>query len=601
MKNASESRDSSARREARSGNTAGWSTDQTGRRQDVRHEASSISRAKKSRSSAPPETDKLVSVCCARRLIYAADAGGPKAACEMIFDTSQGHHHSVEVDPVELQRPAAVIAKAINQTALYPLDETALGAQVRASTESNPPMVTMTTVSGWKDRGAARAFVTPGRSFGPGRGSYRYASSEDHASGGGQLGSVRGNLKGWRKHVGRYLEMSTAGRVLLGAVMAAPLLRLANIPESWIMLLCGGSTSGKSTLLAGVASFQGAETTINPRTSERRFTELAARHNDLLMPVGDLSQLPKGDRRQVLHRLTMDSTSGAGRSVSRAVRGSLPDLTFTTIAAASAEHSSVEIAREAGVPRLPGEQVRCFDLPPGKEGYFDRTGRSGLAADVIAGRINEGVVEHYGAGLRAWINWLAEQDEARLVKRLNVRVDRFVRKASSSGPLCALEARAARKFGLIYAALAMGREAGIVGISTGNALKACRKAFRSAMSAAAASDPEAALKALKSALTAKHAMIKTYQGEKTVQRQIRKHPDWLAIETTRKGRPAIGLHLPSTRKRLGRCVAEVAIGELQARGLLSREKGIARWQKKLPGLRTKVRLLQLDVRWLADG
>lgn len=582
-------------------NTAGRSTDQYARSHEMRHEASPVSRAKKARSSAPATTDKLVSVRCARRLIYAADAGGPKAACEMIFKTAQGHRHSVQVDPVELQRPATVIAKAINQTALYPLDETALRAQVQAGTDSNPPMVTMTTVSGWKDRGAARAFVTPGRSFGPGKSSYRYASSEDHASGGGQLGCVRGDLKGWHRDVGVYLEMSTAGRVLLGAAMAAPLLRLANIPESWIMLLCGGSTSGKSTLLAGVASFQGAETTINPRTSERRFTELAARHNDLLMPVGDLSQLSKGDRRHVLHRLTMDSTSGAGRSVSRAVRGSLPDLTFTTIAAASAEHSSVEIAREAGVPRLPGEQVRCFDLPPGKKGYFDRTSRSGLAADVITRRINEGVVEQYGAGLKAWIDWLAEQDEARLVKRLNVRVDRFVRKASSSGPLSALEARAARKFGLIYAALAMGREAGIVRMSTGNAVMTCRRAFRSAMSAATASDPDAALKALKSALQTKYAVVKTYQGDEAVRCQLRKHPNWLAVETKRGGKRAIGLHPPSVQKALGLAVTEVAFQELQARGLLSQEKGVARWQKKLPGLPTKVRLLQLDVSWLAGG
>lgn len=588
------------RNDTKPSNTAGRSIDQSGRSQDVRHEASSISHARKTRSSAPPATDKLVSVRCARRLIYAADAGGPKAACEMIFKTSQGHRHSVQVDPVELQRPATVIAKAINQTALYPLDEAALRAQVQAGTDTNPPMVTMTTVTGWKDRGAARAFVTPGRSFGPGRSRYRYASSEDHASGGGQLGCVRGELKGWYREVGIYLEMSTAGRVLLGAAMAAPLLRLANISESWIMLLCGGSTTGKSTLLAGVASFQGAETTINPRTSERRFTELAARHNDLLMPVGDLSQLSKGDRRQVLHRLTMDSTSGAGRSVSRAVRGTLPDLTFTTIAAASAEHSSVEIAREAGVPQLPGEQVRCFDLPPGKKGYFDRRGRSGLAADVIARRINEGVVEHYGAGLRAWLNWLADQDEARLVKRLNARIDRFVGRVSASASLNALEARAARKFGLIYAGLAMGRKAGIVGISDGNALKACRRAFLSAMSAATVSDPDAALKALKSALQAKYALVRTYQGKEVVRSQILRHPNWLAVETKRDAQRAIGLHPPSVQKALGNRVADVAIQELQARGLLSREKGVKRWQKKLPGQPKKVRLLQLDVSWLAD-
>jgi hypothetical protein len=573
----------------------------------MRHEAPSVKVPKKARSSAPPTAiDTLTSVSCARRLIYAADAGGPKAAFELIFKTSQDDRHSVQIDPSELQRPATVITKAINQTALFPLDSVALEAQVQACTASGAPMVTMTTVSGWKGCGAARAFVTPSRSFGPGKSSYRYASSEDHASGGGQLGSVRGNLKGWRKHVGRYLEMSTTGCVLLGAAMAAPLLSLTNISESCILLLCGGSTTGKSTLLAGVSSFQGSETTINPRTSDRRFTELAAMHNDLLMPVGDLSQLTREHRRRVLHWLTMDSTSGAGRSVSRAVRATLPDLTFTTIAIASAEHSAVEIAIEAGVPRLPGEQVRCFDLPPGKKGYFDRPGRSGLTADVIARRLNEGIVEHHGSGLKAWIGWLAKQDEPRLVDRLNTNIERFVRRVSASASLNALEARAARKFGLIYAALLAGRKAGIVGISRRDALKACRHAFRTAMNVSAALDPNAALMALKSALKAKYAVIKTCQGAKTVRRQVRTHPNFLAVEMTQDGQSAFGLHPPSVRKALGRCVADIAIGELQARGLLTREKGTARPQTKLPGVENlpgitkKPRLLKLDVSWLND-
>ncbi len=339
-------------------NTAGRSTDQVSRSNDVRHEASTDRRRKRPKPTiATPTPDRLVSVHYDRTLIHAPDAGAHKATAELVFTTSRGLRLRVPVDPSDMCKPAMVIAKAINQTALYPADEKALTAQVHTCIDADPRRVIVTTISGWKGSASTRAFVTPGRSFGPGKRGFQYHFPPDHDSNGGLLGAVRGDLTAWRRNVGDYLEMSTAGCVILGSAMAAPLLRLAKVTESWIMLLCGGSTTGKSTLLAAVASFQGAETVINPRTSDRGFTEQAAMHNDLLMPVGDLSQLTKPDRRRVLHFLTMDSTSGAGRSVSRAVRGTLPDLTFTTIAAASAEHSSVEIAREAGVPRLPGEQV----------------------------------------------------------------------------------------------------------------------------------------------------------------------------------------------------------------------------------------------------
>lgn len=154
---------------------------------------------------------------------------------------------------------------------------------------------------------------------------------------------------------------------------------------------------------------------------------------------------------------------------------------------------------------------------------------------------------------------------------------------------------------MIYAEDAGGPKAGVVGTSSRNALKSCRIAFLTAMAAAVAAAPEEALTALKSALNAKHALIKTFQGGKAVQRQIRKHPDWFAVDTKRNGKRAIGLYPPSLRKVLGPHAAEVAIAELQARGLLSQEKGTERWQKKLPGRMGKVRLLQLDLRCLADG
>lgn len=590
-------------RDANPSNTAKSCRASTGRSDDMRHEAShdqGAANAVDAEANRMRKPDALVSAQAVRRIMYGSDVGGPRATFELRFRTSRDQYVEVEVDGPSLLKPERVIEQVIAQQGLFSADPESLRADVERCTTQEVPTVNRSTITGWKGRGARSAFLTPAGTFGPAAAEYEFARGQDHVSINGEVGEQKGTLKGWRQAVGRYVEMSSAGRVLLGSALAAPLLRWAGLGESWMFLLAGKSTSGKTTLLNGASSFQGSATAVSPRSTDRRFNELAAKHNDLLFVMGDLSQLNQSDRRRVLHWMVMDATSGQPRSVSRAVRATLPDLPFETIAAASAEQSAAEIATAAGVQQLVGERVRGFDLMPGVNGYFDvRPKGKKLRPEKIAARINEGVQLQYGTGLKAWIEWLARHEEAPLKARIGNLTDAFVAKLERQADLNGLERRAARKFGLIYAGLVMGKEAKITRLSNGRAFKSVRKCFDQAMAstAAASTSPNEALEALRRALAASGAIVRPFQGQEAVKAAVRRNPDWLAVETKRAGRRVIGLRPSAVRKAIGEARTQIAFGTLADGNWLRMPKGAKRWQKKIAGC-GKVRLVELKPEWL---
>lgn len=581
-------------------NTAERRPSANGRSGMMRHEAS---RSKRSTDTSvnvlkPKEPEMLLAVKAKRRIRYGADAGGPKTTYELQFRTSRKRRFRIEIDSTDLLRPARVVEKVVDAEGIFPADLEALRGMIGQCTHVSVPEVVRTNITGWRGSGRNRAFVTAAQTFGPSWRSFDFAASHDHAVVEGQVGSVRGDLAGWRKSVGRYLEMSSVGRVLLGAALAAPLLKMAGLSESWIFLLAGSSTAGKSTLLKGVSSFQGAAPPTSPRASDRRFNELAAKHNDLLFVVGDLSQLNKVGRRRVLHWLVMDATAGQPRSVSRTMRATLPDLPFTTIAALSAEETSAQVADGAGARQLLGESVRCFDLLPGAKGYFDiRPKRGRLEPEELAGRINSGADTHHGAGLKAWIEWLSGQPERRVRKKVLKLIDRFVAKADPINSLGSLERRAARKFGLVYAGLVLGRKAFITKMSSRQAFKAVNRCFKRSIAPHISVTPETALAALKEALGAPNAMLRTFQGGRQVKLAVQANPDWLAIDTKRGGRRVLGLRASAVGKTIGLAQAEAAFAKLVQERRLQMPKGSARWQKMVPGA-GKIRLLELDPNWI---
>lgn len=588
--------------DANTSNTARRSLVTTRRSDKMRHEVSQdrhvVSHARGG-STGPLKPDTLVSAKAHRLIKYGADVGGPNANFELRFRTSLGGCITVEVPGPSLLKPDRVIEQVIAEHGLFPADPVSLKADVEGCVTQEVATVTRTAITGWKGAGAHSAFITPAGAFGPGAAEHEFATVQDHVSINGEVGAQKGSLKEWRRSVGRYVEMSSAGRVLLGSALAAPLLRSAGLGESWMFLLAAKSTTGKTTLLNGVSSFQGSGNPVSPRTSDRRFNELAAKHNGLLFVIGDLSQLNQSDRRRVLHWMVMDATSGQPRSVSRAVKATLPDLPFETIAASSAEQTAAEIANGAGVQQLVGERVRGFDLMPGVNGYFDvRPKAKKLRPETIVGRINEGAQRQYGTALRAWIEWLAGHEEASLEAQVGELMDAFVAKLDQHGDLSGLERRAARKFGLIYAGLVLGREAKITRLSSNQAFKSVRICFNRAMAstAAASPSPEAALKAFRQALSSPGSVVRAFQGQAAVKAAIRRNPDWLAVETKRDGQRVIGLRPSAVRKAIGKARAQIAFGTLTEGGWLRMPKGTKRWQKKIPGC-GKVRLVELKPEW----
>ena len=545
--------------------------------------------------------DTIVSVRAIRQIFYGADSGGPKVNVELKFETARGVSTSnltIEVEAAELESPSHVIKLIVNQSGLYAADRNKLTDLIGQCARTSTTLVNRTVTTGWAPQ-CHGAFITPARTFGPKRSEWEFNASVERGASARQVGRVQGSLVDWQKSVAGYMQMSSAGCVLLGAALAAPLMPFTALPESFILLLAGKSTTGKSTILAGASSLQGAARPASPSSSKRRLEELAANHNNLLFVVGDLSQLDGPEQRRLMHMLTMDATAGNARSVSRAVQGTLPDLTFTTIGALSSELNSRDIAEKVGASRLAGELVRCFDLLPGEAGYFDLVSpKVRMDAAAIAGAINAGAEQFHGAALKQWIRWLSRQQEEEIKSEVRELTTKCISKFDARHPLDHLQRRAAQKFGLIYSALHLGRRAGVLKIPKKTIWKATRRSFARAMACAYESAPEQALERLKEALARPDARLVLAQGDRPVAAAVKRNPDWLAVETVKKGRPVIGLRPTAVEKLLGMSSARSAFGALTTLGVLRIAAGEKRFQKRIPGC-GKVRLIELDPDWLS--
>jgi hypothetical protein len=429
-------------------------------------------------------SDRLVKVSYRELLVPDPDgpmAGSP-AQARLTAKTSSGRTSTVTIPPSELGSPKNVLKKVIDAIGVppAPADKDALIEQITALQHANPIEVCGTHLTGWRDldvNGRSPSFVLPGRTITDER-PPRY---ELDLSGGrsnprvmNAPGQVRGTLKGWRKRVAKPLGRSSSGIAALGAAMAAQLLRRSDLSEAMTLLISGPSRTGKSTIQLAALSFQGrADRSMlqSPSVTDAAKQEFGAAFNDLLLPIDDFSRLSSPtEQAELLTALTYELPAGGGRAVSGAMTAKgFYAKTFSTIVIATSEKCSSEILGRAKVVRSGGELARLLDVRvDGKAGVFDfslardrplkRSGRK-MAETLEAVAANE----HFGTPLIVWIDWNQAQEAGDLKRRLKVLQREFetaVRKARPGRN--DVESRANPKFALLYAALRLGREAGVI-------------------------------------------------------------------------------------------------------------------------------------------
>ena len=234
------------------------------------------------------------------------------------------------------------------------------------------------------------------------------------------------------------------------------------VAEGAIFHWWGDTSSGKTLLSQTTASVFGA-----PHLSQsfditaRAISEVAARSNDLVVIVDD-SEVTDTDAEchKMMALLGRVLPRGYSKAISRVPGKTYPPLTWSCLGVTSGPISSAELARRLGRPRF-GQAVRFFDIPvpqSGKGGIFSSkqkgTKEDHVDPSALLDTLTHAISSNFGVLFPAWIDLLLSEELADRTEKL---VSRFVRKV---GAHAGAEERAARKFGLLYAA-------GVLGVSLG--------------------------------------------------------------------------------------------------------------------------------------
>ncbi len=138
-----------------------------------------------------------------------------------------------------------------------------------------------------------------------------------------------------------------------------------------------------------------------------------------------------------------------------------------------------------------GPRCRLFDIAvpePSKGGIFDRLSGSAKArakrSVALIAKLERGYSNHPGHTIPAWISVLLTRDWS---KRIVALADEFVSLVVPDGN--GWERRFARKFGVVYAAMTLAVETGVLPWPEDLPKKVTRKCYRKARAAAAALPP----------------------------------------------------------------------------------------------------------------
>ena len=342
-------------------------------------------------------------------------------------------------------------------------------------------------------------------------------------------GLVSGTIEEWKSSVAAIAWLSTVGIVVVAAALAAPLLKFAGLSEAFLALLFGKSTGGKTALTQLGMSVQGkaARDLIVPvNMTPRGLEDLAPGFNHLLMPFDDLGRVSdKAKLRAFVAWLIHQFSDGGGRLVGDgAQQAGLTLERYASIGLVSSERSSAEIAAEAGEVRQRGEEARLFDIDCAGD-VFDRIpdgdGRSGedLAAELI-----KGVVTSYGTPLAVFLPWLASQDEEVLKQQVAKLTDAFVDRFASGADN--VQRRAARKFGLLYAAVVLATKAGVIDWPRKEVRAAIGLSYQGAMALGVHADDGPALIVRLRKLLAQPGRVLRVDAKRTVPKEA---GEWIAV------------------------------------------------------------------------
>jgi Domain of unknown function (DUF927) len=308
---------------------------------------------------------------------------------------------------------------------------------------------------------------------------------------------IKGTPKGARKllKLARYSTYLAFG---IGVALAAPLpsyVKLCrkqdeSIPElvreTAVFNLSGKSSSGKSSVCLAAMSLAGSPDRAGTLDFSRRgLAEMASASNDLLLVMDDTEKAEEGELTKALKAMIHMVPGGRSKTISRSA-DQFPVLRWSTFGLSSSPRAISKLAKENRWTMSPGDKVRLLDIGvpgPSEGGNFDLVDdpaevRAKRSVKLIA-KLERGYSNNTGHTIPEWILHLMAKNRA---KRIMDLANKFIRGVGARGQ--GWEFRFALKFGVVYAAMKMGIEAGILPWPKSFPLKVATKCYHKARNAA---------------------------------------------------------------------------------------------------------------------
>jgi putative DNA primase/helicase len=285
-----------------------------------------------------------------------------------------------------------------------------------------------------------------------------------------------GTLEEWKQNVAASCVGNDHLLFAVSIPFAAPTLELLGKPSGGFHLH-GLSSSGKSTALKVAASVWGYPV-LTWRTTDNALEDTAERHNDVLLPLDELSQVDAKKAGETAYML------GNGEGKQRLTPSTTPQKKkhWRLLFLSTGELTLAAHAETAGVKTKAGTGVRMVDIDADAGtgmGIFNNIHESPNPA-AFADSIKTNATQYQGTAGPQFIEYLIK-NEAQALEKLKTLIDEFTGKnvqKDSSGEIH----RVAERFALVGAAGELATEAGITGWAPGEAMQAAKSCFDSWLS-----------------------------------------------------------------------------------------------------------------------
>lgn len=344
------------------------------------------------------------------------------------------------------------------------------GTQLRKYIVEVKPTKRMTNVSrpGWHKVRNKRLFALPDKIAGAG-GEQDIILQQGTYSGSTRVTS--GTMEEWKENVAAMCIGNDHLVFGVSIAFAAPTLELLG-KASGGFHLHGLSSSGKSTALSVAASVWGYPVQ-TWRTTDNALEDTAERHNDVLLPLDELSQIDAKKAAETAYML------GNGEGKQRLNQSIMPQQKkrWRLLFLSTGEVTLADHVETAGGKAKAGTEVRMVNLDAdagaGMGIFQDVHGVTSPAA--FADSLKTNATQWQGTAGPEFVEYLINK-EAEAKEKLGKLIGDFIQEnvpPESSGEIY----RVAERFALVGAAGELATEAGITGWPEGAAMKAARSLF----------------------------------------------------------------------------------------------------------------------------